>query len=145
MTRIRSNGRRFGLAVLVSLLVVACGTTPAPNFKGRWQPVNHFDDVPVAIPLSQAYVYAPSPLDRTLKAMLTRWAKDSRMTLSYLHGSDYTLHGPIAGIRTPSLQRAVGELNAAYAAYGVSISADAVQITVRGGSAEPIADAVAAP
>lgn len=131
MIKISSRYRRLGIVSLLTLLVAACGTTPAPNFRGRWQPVNHFEDSPKELPLSQAYVYAPSPLDRTLKTMLTRWARDSRMTLSYLHGSDYTLYGPVAGINTPSLQQAIAQLNAAYAAQGVSISADQRQITVR--------------
>ncbi len=143
---ISSRCRRWGIVVLAALLVSACGTTPAPNFRGRWKPVNHFDDSPKELPLSQAYVYAASPLDRTLKTMLTRWARDSRMTLSYLHGSDYTLYGPVAEIQTPSLQQAVSQLNAAYAAQGISISADERQITVRGAAAQAApADTASAP
>lgn len=131
MIKISSRYKRFGIVSFTTLLIAACGTTPAPNFRGSWRPVNHFEDSPKELPLSQVYVYAPWPLDRTLKTMLTRWARDSRMTLSYLHGSDYTLYGPVAEINTPSLQQAIAQLNAAYAAQGVSISADQRQITVR--------------
>ena len=134
MNRKRWQG---ALVVLLSLVVVACATRPAPNFRGRWQPVNQLADAPVAIPLNTSYIYAPAPLDRTLKSMLTRWARDSRMTLSYLHGSDFTLYGPVADISTPSLQQAVSQLNAAYASQGVAISADATQITVRQAGAAP--------
>jgi hypothetical protein len=116
---------------LLAVQLAACGTTPAPNFRGRWQEVNRMDSVPRELPLHQAYVYAPSPMDRTLKSMLTRWARDSRMTLSYLHGSDFTLHQPVAAISSQSLQQAISALNAAYAQQGILIDADARQITVR--------------
>lgn len=133
-------------ALAVSCLVLAlaaCATRSAPNFRGRWQPVNQFAETPREIPLHQPYVYAPLPLDRTLKSMLTRWARDSRMVLSYLHGSDYTLHQPVAHIRTSNLQAALERLNQAYASQGMAISADDSRITVRpvGVSAEPEAAA----
>jgi hypothetical protein len=123
----------------LALVLASCAARSAPNFRGRWQPVNQFAETPREIPLHQAYVYAPLPLDRTLKSMLTRWARDSRMALSYLHGSDYTLHRPVAQIRTSNLQVALQQLNQAYALQGVAISADDRQITVRpaGVSAEP--------
>ena len=123
--------------LLVVAALSACATRPAPNFRGRWQPVNDLADAPQELPLSTAYTYYASPLDRTLKTMLTRWARDSRMTLSYLHGSDFTLHRPVADIRTSSLQQAVSQLNAAYAAQGIAIDADARQITVRGAASAP--------
>lgn len=127
----RSRPWQGVLVIVLSLAVVACATKPAPNFKGRWQPVNNLGDAPVELPLHEAHLYTASPLDRTLKSMLTRWARESRMTLSYLNGSDFTLYKPVADIRTASLQQAVSQLNAAYSAQGVVISADASQITVR--------------
>lgn len=139
--------RRAALLALLASLLAACGTTPAPNFRGRWQSVNQMDAQPRELPLHRAYLYAPSPMDRTLKTMLTRWARDSRMTLSYLYGSDFTLHQPVAGISSPSLQQAVSELNAAYAGQGIVIDADTRQITVRaaGSVVPPSAPAPAAP
>lgn len=132
--------------VCLILAVAACGTRPAPNFRGKWQPVNRVADAPQELPLSAEYVYYVSPLDRTLKTMLTRWARDSRMTLSYLHGSDFTLHRPVAEIRTSSLQQAVAQLNTAYAAQHIVVSADGGQITVRVATAAPAAEpAPAAP
>lgn len=116
---------------LFAAVLAACGTTPAPNFRGRWQAVNAMDAVPRELPLHQAYIYSASPMDRTLKGMLTRWARDSRMTLSYLHGSDFTLHQPVAAINSQSLQQAIAGLNAAYAAQHIVIDADKGQITVR--------------
>lgn len=136
MPKISNPCRALVAAGLVALFVSACGTTPAPNFRGRWQPLNHFDESPRALPLAQAYIYAPSPLDRTLKNMLTRWARDSRMTLSYLHGADYTLYEPVAGISTASLEQAISELNAAYGGQGIMITTDGRQIVVRGAQAE---------
>jgi len=70
-------------------------------------------------------------MDGTLKGMLTRWASDSKMTLAYLHPSDFTLHAPVAKIRTGNLQDAALQLTAAYVDRGVSITTDSNQIVVR--------------
>lgn len=108
----------------------------APDIGGRWRPVNHFSEAPQSIPLYQDYVFYPSPMDRTLKTMLTRWAKDSRRTLSYLHSSDFTLYRDVADIRTTNLDEAVSRLNSAYAAKGISITSDDRQIVVRAGAGD---------
>jgi hypothetical protein len=131
-------------------LVVAlsgCATRPAPDFGGRWKAVNRYAASAEEIPLYQSYVFHASPMDGTLKTMLTRWANDSKMTLSYLHPSDFTLYGPVAQIQTNDLQQAVSQLSAAYAAQQVSVTASNNQIVVRvveaGGEAPAAADAPA--
>lgn len=80
----------------------------------RWKPVNGFAEQPSELPLQQAYVFQASPVDRTLKAMLVRWAADSGMTLEYRHPSDFTLHRPVADIRTTRLRDALARLESAY-------------------------------
>jgi hypothetical protein len=65
--------------------------------------------------------------------------------MSYLHGSDFTLYKPVADIRTASLQQAVSQLNGAYAAQGVVISADASQITVRAAQTAVVPSTAPAP
>jgi len=117
------------VASVVSM--TACATRPAPDFKGRWKPVNRYAADTREIPLYEAYVFHPAPMDGTLKTMLTRWALDSKMSLSYLHSSDFTLHAPVAKIRTANLQDAVSQLNAAYAGRGVAVSASENQFVVR--------------
>ncbi|MCD9098116.1 hypothetical protein LU699_12755 [Luteimonas fraxinea] len=87
-------------------------------------------DAPQAIPLNQVYVFQASPADGTLKSMLTRWARDQRMTLSYLHPNDYTLYGPVGSIRTPSLVEAASALNAAYASQHLVVGVDRQTIVV---------------
>lgn len=118
--------------MLMALAATTACATAAPEYGGRWKPVNRYADVPQEIPLYQAYAFYPSPMDRTLKTMLERWARDSKMTLSYLHPSDFTLHAAVAGIRTNSLQEAASQLTAAFAPQGVSIAAEGNQIVVRG-------------
>src|SRR3546814_17904222 len=93
-----------------------------PDISGCWLPVHHFSEAPQSIPLYQTYVFYPSPMDRTLKSMLKRWAKDSKRTLSYLHSSDFTLYRDVADIRTTDLDDAGSELNSVYSADGVSIT-----------------------
>jgi hypothetical protein len=126
------------------LALAACATRPAPNFRGRWQPVNRLPDAPVAIPLQESYEFSAGPMDRTLKTLLTRWARGSKRTLSYLHPNDFTLYAPVEGISTTSLEQAVAQLNGAYASYDVLITLEAGQITVRRAQ-ENVASQAAAP
>lgn len=119
----------FALAVVVA--TAACGTPPPSDFGGDWRPVNRFHDEPSAIPLQPAYAFHATPIDETLKKMLERWAADSGLKLSYRLDVDYTLHTPVARIRTSDLSAATSELTDLYAAQGVSISADGEQIVVQ--------------
>lgn len=136
--------RKFLLAV-AAMTLVGCATPSAPDVRGRWKPLNQFAETPLAIPLQQGYVFQASPVDGTLKGMLSRWAKDSRLGLSYLHPNDYTLHAPVAHIRAHSIQSAAAELSSAYAAEGVNVSVEGAQIVVRpvqggpGGASAPSA------
>jgi hypothetical protein len=118
------------------MLVVMAATTAcasaAPEYGGRWKSVNRYADSPQEIPLYQAYAFYPSPMDGTLKTMLERWARDSKMMLSYQHPSDFTLHSAVADIRTNDLQEAVSQLTTAFAQQGVSITTEGNQIVVRG-------------
>lgn len=143
-----SMDRRYACLVLcvAAVSLVGCATPSAPDPRGKWMPVNRFADAPRAIPLNQSYVYQASPADGTLKTMLTRWARDSRMTLSYLHSNDYTLHGPVGSVRTPSLAEAVAALTSAYASENVVVAVDRGRIVVSFASqaGEPLAASVAA-
>ena len=121
----------FCVLIPLIAMLAGCATRPAPDFGGRWKAVNHFSVVVEEIPLHQTYVFYPSPMDGTLKNMLTRWAKDSKMALSYLHTSDFTLHAPVAQLRTSDLQVAVSQLTSAYAEQRISITASNSRIVVR--------------
>lgn len=115
---------------MVALVLVGCATSEAVDPRGRWRPIPQYAEVPQAIPLHQVYLYQASPADGTLRALLTRWAKDTRVELSYLHPNDYTLHAPVAQVRTASAEAAVNALAAAYAAQGVRISTERGRIVV---------------
>ena len=131
--------------VIGSVAVAGCATPKAAGINGRWQPVNRFAEAPQAIPLQHAYIYQASPADGTLKTMLGRWAKDASLTLAYLHPNDYTLHAPVAQIRTSSIEDAASSLSAAYADQGVRIVVERPRIIVSQAS-PPSADvAPAAP
>lgn len=121
------------LAVLA--LLAACSTPQAPGVRGRWKPVNGFAQSPEAIPLQQAYLFRALPADATLKNMLSRWARDRKMSLSYLHANDYTLYEPVARIQTSDINAAVSALNYAYAAQGVVVVVGNNQIVVRAAAA----------
>ncbi len=119
------------LGAALALALSSCATRPAPDFGGRWKNINRFSEETQAIPLQDAYLFYASPMDRTLKNMLERWADDSNMVLTYRHPMDYTLYSAVAEIRTPSLQEALSQLNAAYASQQVSIGVSGNEIVVR--------------
>lgn len=114
----------------VAFAMAGCATPAPESVGGRWRPVNRFAEVPQAIPLQQAYIYQASPADGTLKTMLSRWAKDARLTLAYLHPNDYTLHSPVAQIRTASLEDAADALSAAYEGQGLRVIVERPRLVV---------------
>nr|UKP15143.1 type IV secretion protein VirB7 [Lysobacter enzymogenes] len=97
--------------------------------------MNRYAEVPDEIPLHKSYVYYPSPMDGTLKNMLTRWSKDANLKLDYQHYSDFTLFQGVSQINTTSLPDAISQLNSAYSGHGVSISREGEQIVVRSSGA----------
>ncbi len=110
---------------LLLLALAGCGTPQPKDFGGAWRPVNRYQDAPMKIGLSQSYTFFASPMDGTLKTMLTRWAKDSARTLHYDLPVDYTLFGPVARIHTTDIHNAVLQLSSIYAN-------EAVRVTVKG-------------
>ncbi len=106
------------------LAVSGCATPQAAEPRGKWRPIHQFAESPQAIPLQRAYVFQAFPSDPTLKALLTRWSADAGVGLSYRHANDYTLHAPVAQLRTTSLEQAAQALSIAYAAQGVRVSAE---------------------
>ena len=135
-------GLGWCVLIFVAVVLSGCATRPAPEFGGRWKAANHYSASAEAIPLYKSYVFHASPMDGTLKNMLTRWASDSKMTLSYLHPSDFTLYGPVAQIQTNDLQAAVSQLTAAYVGQQVSVTASDNQIIVRVAQVGDVAPAI---
>lgn len=132
---------KMSIAAVAALMVAGCATKSAPDFGGRWKPVNRFAAATTEIPLYSSYVYQASPMDGTLKAMLERWAKDSGRTLDYRLSSDFTLYGAVSNIDTTNAQQAVIDLTAAYAAQGISVSIVGNQIVVQSAGSTPTASA----
>jgi len=132
------SGWILGCVAGAGLLAIAgCATPEAADPRGKWRPLHQFADSPQAIPLQRAYVFQVFPSDQTLKALLTRWSSDAGLGLSYLHADDYTLHAPVAQLRTTGLQEAVSLLSAAYAPQGVQVTAEDAGIVVRPIGIEP--------
>ena len=135
----------LGASLLATLVLTGCGTTPAKDFGGSWKQVNRFQDAPTEIPLAKGYTFYASPMDETLKTMLTRWSHDTGMQLSYQLPSDYTLYKRVGELHTTDLQSATAELSSIYAAQNVSVSADERQILVQAAAASAPADAPSSP
>jgi hypothetical protein len=119
-----------GFALSAGLLA-ACATPAPPEFGGDWRPVHRFPEAPSPIPLQAQYTFHATPADETLKKMLERWAADTGLALSYRLDVDFTLHQPVAGIRTADIGAAAAELSALYAAQGISVAADEEKILVQ--------------
>lgn len=120
----------FGMLTLACLLLAACGTPPAKDFKGSWHPVNRYRATPAEIPLHRHYTYFAAPIDGTLKSMLSRWANDTERSLDYQLNYDVTLYQAVATLRTTDIEAAASELNTIYAAQGVRVTARPGEIVV---------------
>lgn len=125
----------IGALLCATLALAACGTPAAKDFGGSWKPLNQFQSKTTAIPLSQEYTFYASPMDGTLKTMLTRWAGDSGMTPSYKLNADYTLSRPVSTIHTTSIAVAASELSSIYSAQSLSVASSNNQIVVEPASA----------
>lgn len=93
--------------------------------------MNHYGEQPQVIPLRPAYVYYAAPVDRTLKGLLERWARDSHMALDYGHDADFTLYRPVADVHSDDLRSAVASLAALYVSQQVAIAIEGDRIIVR--------------
>lgn len=129
--------------ILMIAVLTGCATRPAPDIAGRWKAVNRYAEAPQEIPLYQSYVFYPSPMDGTLKNMLMRWAKDSGMSLSYQHPSDFTLHAPVTQLSTGSLHDAAALLTSIYTTQRVSVTVAGNQILVRAADSAVVEPAAA--
>lgn len=138
-TAMGNRGWVGALLVVLAIVISGCASRPAPEYGGRWKPVNRYAETPQEIPLHRSYTFHPSPMDGTLKTMLERWSRDSKMALSYGHSSDFTLHSAVAQIRTNDLQEAVSQLSAAYAPQGIVVVAEGNRIVVHGASSASVA------
>jgi len=130
VNKVFSTTAVIGIPLALTFALAGCGTPAAKDFGGSWKPVNRFQDQTTEIPLAQSYTFYASPMDGTLKTMLTRWSKDTGMSLSYQLMSDYTLYKPVAQIRTRDVRSAAAELNSIYATEGVLVTINDKQILV---------------
>lgn len=111
----------FALLAFVLSTLAACGTSPAPDFRGRWKPANAFSEEPQQIPLRQAPEFAVSPADATLKSILERWASEAGASVQYAAPVDYTLHAAASGVSARDLLEALRQLEAAYSRQALRI------------------------
>lgn len=116
------------------LVLAGCAAPPAKDFGGRWRPVNQFQSATERIQLQQPYVFYASPLDGTLKNMLTRWAKDTGMRLVYKLPYDYTLYTPVSSLGSRDISDAVIQLSSIYSGEHVAITVVGHEIVVESAS-----------
>ncbi|MDV3468451.1 hypothetical protein RZA67_06850 [Stenotrophomonas sp. C3(2023)] len=117
--------------ICLSALALAGCASHAPDFSGRWKPLNRLPSSTTSIPLHQDYVYQVSPMDGTLKSLLERWARDTGLSLDYGLDRDYSLVSALTGINTTARAAALDELGRVYEAHGVRITTEGQHLRVR--------------
>lgn len=116
------------------LLATACGTTPAPDFRGGWREVNAIDPEPRAIPLRPVQHFSVLPSDRTLKEVLERWGRESGRRVAYRAAMNYSVHLEATKVTATSLDAALDRLQRTYAAQGIGLQLQGNLIVVTGGA-----------
>ena len=130
---IRFSTRTCVAVVGAALATSACAGREAREFSGRWAPVNTYAESTEAIPLRGAYVFQASPMDRTLRTLLARWARDSGAELDYRHPSDFTLHEPVGAVRAYSIAEALAQLDSSFGSHGVVMRMEGRRLVVAAG------------
>lgn len=125
--------------LLLTIAVLSGCSAPSPrDFGGHWSQVNRFSSTVEAIPFQRPYEYFASPLDSTLKNMLSRWSKDTKMRLDYRFPDDFTLYKPASSIHTPDVETALSELNGIYAKEGIFIAVHDGVLVVTGATPDSV-------
>ncbi len=135
--------RTASLALVATSLLSACGTTPAPDFRGRWREVNTIDAEPRAIPLRPLHSFVVLPSDRTLRDVVDRWGRESNRRVAYRAPMNYSVHLQATKVTAASLDAALGQLASAYAAQGIGFALEdgaIVVSSVGGAAAQPASD-----
>lgn len=133
--------RTASLAVVAMSLLSACGTTPAPDFRGRWREINTIDAEPRAIPLRSLHAFVVLPSDRTLHDVVDRWGRESNRRVAFRAPMNYSVHLQATKVTAASLDAALGQLASAYSAQGIAIALEGDAIVVTSSGVRPVAAA----
>ena len=100
---------------------------------GEWRPANALDATPQPIHDAPTVQYISTPLDPSLRSLLSRWSKQGEVALDYRASSDFSLSVDAANIRATSLEGGITALNRIYIQSGVDIRLEGavVQVTPR--------------
>lgn len=131
--------RAASTALVVLLLATACGTTPAPDFRGKWREVNAIDAQPRAIPLRPLQRFNVLPSDRSLKDVLERWARESGRRVSYRAAMNYSVHLDATKVTATGLGGALEQLQRTYSAQAIGLKLQGGLIIVTGGAPPALA------
>jgi hypothetical protein len=107
--------------VLISLMLMGCGTPRAPDYSGRWQPVNGYTQSVKELPLRRPYYFQALPVDLSLKELLARWGREGNANLVYQAAKDFSLSLDVAQIKAASLEEAVVRIDAIYRPYDIQV------------------------
>ncbi len=112
---------KLALVSGAAMLVIACSAPQAPDFEGRWKPLNQFEKKIRVIPKTRPYAYEVIQLDTTLASVLERWALDSKVKFKSSCDSDYSLPTSITQLKAPTLEQGIKQVNDIYLQQGVQV------------------------
>lgn len=119
---INSNYKYRVIFSVLFLSVYGCSTVPEPpDFSNDWNSVNGYTEEIVPIQMYHPYEYKALEIDRTLKVLLARWAKDTFYTSSYNFCFNYTLPKEVRNIKEGNLSQAIEKLSEIYQDYPIKI------------------------
>lgn len=130
------KGFLAGAACICLVGLVGCASPQPRDFTGAWRPLNRFAAISERVELRAPYVFRATPLDATLKGMLTRWAGDAGVRLDYRLSYDLTLHQPVERVRAERLADALAQLADVFAAQqvGITLAEDRIVVATRIGA-----------
>lgn len=117
------------LLALVAALGCGCATTESSAVRD-WHPVNALASAPQPLSPGPQVRFISTPVDDSLRTLLSRWARESDASLEYRIATDYSLSVDAASIRATSIHAALEALNRIYAAHGLVIGTAGDVITV---------------
>ena len=114
--------RRFTSALIAICLVSAgCSATRDAALMSQWQPVHQFPAQPTPIYMAHSIEYRVTPVDSTLRLLLSRWAYLSGVRSEYQLSQDWTLHSAAAAVNGSNLESAAASLSRAYAERSIEV------------------------
>ena len=134
----RSVSHAFIVLSFVALLG-GCSSVRQRTLMTDWEPVHRYPSQARAIPLAPVVEYRVTPVDATLRLLLSRWAYLTGKTVDYRLPQDWTLHADASNVNATTLDAALRALSFAYRDLGVVLEVSGDRLVATSSSSSTIA------